>query len=115
MKGDTCSNSCDSFPNVNCYYPNMFGATPQDYTAICSVANNSMAENEACFGQADRDACFKLSGCAWIATDTDELNVNGFCTLYLAGDAAGSGVRFLFDSRGLLALVATTLLAALLG
>ena len=91
MKGDTCLNSCDNFPNINCYYANMFGATAQDSAAICNVANDSIAENEACFIEKSRDACFQVAGCAWVSTDPSNPNVNGFCTLGLPKTGSSSG------------------------
>lgn len=92
-KGDACSNSCDSFPNVNCYYPKMFGVESDQSSVICQVANNSMTENEACFNETSQDDCFGISGCGWIPTDANDPKNVGFCTIYLANydGSAGGG------------------------
>lgn len=110
MKGDTCSNSCDNFPNINCYYRNMFGATPEDSAAICNVANNSMTEHEACFMEASKDTCFQIDGCVWIVTGDE----TGFCSLGLSDGDSGSGSSLSAVRRSILlasSIAATFLLA----
>lgn len=113
MNDETCSNSCDNFPNIDCYYPKMFGATTQQNAAVCNVANNnsSMVEHENCFNQTGQDACFGVSGCAWIGTGGDD----GFCSLSLdSTDGGSSGALAVLFHSGifLTSLVAGVFLSA---
>ena len=91
-----CMNSCNDFPNVDCYYPRIFGATQADVLDICVVANNNetVMQNEMCFNRSVQESCFSLAEarCAWNTgtLDDESGNSSGWCILYLQ-DAVSSG------------------------
>ena len=91
MKGDTCKNSCDNFPNVQCYYANQFGApfTSDTASKVCEVATNLVFENELCSANTDQSSCTESQAnttCSWVSTGTQEAEESGegHCSYNLA-------------------------------
>ena len=82
MKGDTCKNSCDNFPNTDCYYALQFGAPFSSDTAtkVCEVATDLVEENELCSANTDQTSCLESQAnttCSWVSTGTAEAEESG--------------------------------------
>ena len=116
MKGDTCKNSCDNFPNIECYYATQFGATFSSDTTqkVCEVASALVEENELCSAKTNQTSCLATqvnTTCAWVSTADAEEDDDGHCSYNLAsadnaeqggGSAAadGAGASYLVSCLG---------------
>jgi len=95
MKDDNiCKNSCDDFPNVDCFYGPQFGAVQSaDTTAkLCKVATEFTLQNERCFNNTDQDSCLAQTNtsCVWVL-GADTSNGNGHCSYNLAAISDDNG------------------------
>ena len=79
-----CSSTCPNFPNINCYYPRMFGPPTMDRREICQVSQHLLSDNEQCFSHSDPVSCHAEMGCYWLTGMTDADESASWCVLHLA-------------------------------
>ncbi|CAB9510378.1 expressed unknown protein [Seminavis robusta] len=78
-----CMTSCDGFPDVDCYFPRMFGSSNTDREEICLVAEELHDDNNICFRQKDRTNCLRDTGCVWLGSVVEDGENEFFCVLHL--------------------------------
>lgn len=78
-----CAEDCVRFPDVNCYYPPMFGSPLTNRFEICEVAKDLHADNKRCFRQTDKNTCRTAIGCAWLNGMQKSGNEAFWCSLRL--------------------------------
>lgn len=83
MRDGHCADDCVNFPDINCYFPEIFGSWSTNRHEICEVEKELHADNERCFVQKSAFACHEHIGCVWLGGVMPSGKREHWCALHL--------------------------------
>ena len=66
MHGGKCAEDCETFPDINCYFPRMTGSPLTNRFEICEIERELHSDNRRCFTHTDQNSCRDEIGCVWL-------------------------------------------------